>query len=295
MHFDQFPSWLQRDIKWLENAPALLGDGTGSQELVRKSCQLLIESNQEIGEKHLEILTGRRNAALGRYFEALVQMIITLSSEVESCHHNVAIHDGTRTCGELDTLYKISGRWVHLELAVKFYIGVGDRSDPHQWYGPAARETLAKKLKRLTEHQLILPRTKAGVSALDRLNIAGVHSEALVMGRLFHPILNWQENDLIRPAEISQNHSKGWWCTATETEVFTEVSDVKWRVLDKPDWLSPDNMAIPKTELNISLPTALEEAGLTRPLMITGTLNGVELHRGFVVPDYWAPLKEKRS
>ncbi|MDA8637953.1 DUF1853 family protein [Rhodospirillales bacterium] len=292
MRFDQFPSWLQRDIKWLESSPALLGDGTGSQELIRRTCQLLIKSSQEIGEKQLEILAGRRSAALGRYFETLVQIVITLSPEVESCHHNITIHDGIRTCGELDILYKMSGRWVHLELAVKFYIGLGDRSDPHQWYGPAARETLWRKLKRLTEHQLILPGTKAGVSALDRLDISAVHSEALVMGRLFHPIINWQKNDLITPAEISQNHSTGWWCRATETAVFAEVGDVKWRVLEKPDWLSSGNMAIPKTT---SLPTALKEVGLTRALMITGTLNNVELYRGFVVPDYWAPLNRSSS
>jgi hypothetical protein len=180
--FFHIPSWLQHDVIWLGSTESLLHHQPNSLNLVQKTIRLLMDGQLKFSEDHIRTLAHKRQAALGRYVEFLVQTVISLAPDVGQCFSNVIIHDGKRTCGELDLIYQYGGRWIHLELAVKFYLGLGDRTDPFQWIGPAARDKLARKLSRFYDHQMTLPQSEAGRAVLADLNIDEVETRVLLMG-----------------------------------------------------------------------------------------------------------------
>ncbi len=116
----------------------------------------------------------------------------------------MVVTEGKTTRGEFDLLYKKGGNWHHLELAVKFYLGVSDRTSAFNWHGPALRDNLGLKCARMSNHQLTLPKTDAGKNVLHDLSIGVVESEALILGRLFHSFSDWQASSF----EITKNISK---------------------------------------------------------------------------------------
>jgi len=94
------------------------------------------------------------NQKLGHLYEDALAALLEASSGVEILAQNLQlqrnIHD---TVGELDFLLRdlSSGELIHLELATKFYLAVGDELP-----GPDARDNYARKLARLRSHQLPL-------------------------------------------------------------------------------------------------------------------------------------------
>lgn len=287
----QVPAWLLNDIAWLGTAPGMLRDTPRSLAPIRQACGNLNSGCSRLSDDQISALTTRRQGPLGRYFETLVQTVLSHSPQVATLHPNVIIQDGKRTCGELDLLYQCSGRWVHLELAVKFYIGLDNRRDPFQWHGPAARDTLGRKLKKLLDHQLRLPETDAGTKALTSLNIGDVHSEALVMGMLFHPFASWQRQIFTAPDLIAKNHPAGWWLPIRDLNQLPEAPEILWRVLSKPQWLSAAEAAHEELLGREDLSKYLNEVLPGRPVMLAAIVDGTVSHRGFVVPDDWPPLQ----
>lgn len=252
-----------------------------------QTCRDLIDGTICLNEDQLSHLMNQRRGPLGRYFETLVQIVISLSPYVVAFYPNIVIHNGERTCGELDLVYKTPERWIHLEVAVKYYIGIDDRHDQFQWYGPAGRDTLGRKLKHMFKHQLELPHTEDARPALDKLGIDVVYSEALVMGMLFHPFANWQKEDIQTPPIVVENYPAGWWLPLNELHKLNEHSESSWKILSKPEWLSPIEPSYENT-LNINaFQQKLKSEFPSHPVMVAAFNDGVESHRGFVVADDW--------
>lgn len=291
-----YPSWLLNDVTWLSAADGLLSDNPDSLAIIQQSCCSLLDGSIQIDQEQISRLTKQRPGPLGRYFETLVQTVISLSPQIKSSHENVIIQDGKRTCGELDLIYQISGqtagKWVHLELAVKFYLGLDGRADPFHWHGPAARDTLGRKLNRMFSHQLKLPETADGKAALKKLGIDRVHSEALVMGRLFHPYTHWQAGNTHAPEIIAKDHPAGWWLRINQIDLLNDDTETSWQLLKKPEWLAPVDPSNGETINGSDFSGHLKSAPLSRPLMVAALIEGVESHRGFVVPDDWSPKPE---
>lgn len=277
------------DLTWLGSAPGLLRDAPNSLAIIQRTCAALATGDIQMNDAQMSVLMSRRPGPLGRYFEALVHAVLSLTPRVSSFHPNVVIHDGKRTRGELDVLYRCDGCWVHLELAVKFYLGLDNRLDPFQWCGPAARDTLGRKLARLYDHQLRLPQTDAGKTVLAQFDVDTLHSEALVMGMLFHPVTQWLAGEMDVPAMVSEKHPAGWWLRVADLNTLREMPGTSWQILRKPKWLSP---TVPTLEDYSDLDNVFEDREnypLTRPVMVAALIDGTECHRGFVVPDNWPP------
>lgn len=292
---NELPYWLLNDLAWLSTEQSLLRDAPSSLCLIQKTCNNLIAGALHLDPEQVSLLSTRRQGALGRYFEALVQTIISLAPEVEKTHPNVVIMEGKRTCGEIDLLYKRDGIWIHLELAVKFYIGLENRIDPFQWHGPAARDTLGRKLGRLKDHQLQLPKTNAGQIALENLNIESVKSEALIMGRLFHPFTGWQQGSLVVPVIISKTHPASWWLQSQEMSHLCENLDTFWNILSKPSWLAPLEVPLRETLTGQDLLAFLRSSPLLHPIIVAALKDGIECHRGFIVPDDWLETVKNKA
>jgi uncharacterized protein len=298
------PPWLAADVAWLGQADGLLADEPRSLDLIRQVCFGLNAVGADersptlsFSDAHLALLAERRHGPLGRYFEALVQTVVSMSDQVTGFHPNVVIHDGERTRGELDLVYAQAGpdnsnQWIHLELAIKFYIGAGDRCDPFGWYGPAMRDTLGRKLNRLFDHQLPLAVSDVGSGVLRQLTVDAVHSEALVLGMLFHPLAAWRDGNRDAPPMIAENHPAGWWLRRSDLDqlsLMPEAPETTWRVLSKPEWMAQADSVDENLPGLKDFSEHLTAVAHPHPVMAAALVGGVERHRGFVVPDGWGP------
>lgn len=282
------PDWLCRDVAWLGHTDSLLRKTPNSLVLIKDTCRKLFAGEIRFKPEQISYLIEKHRTPLGRYFEALVQTVISLSSQVVRNHTNIIVMDGKRTAGEFDLLYETLDGWIHLELATKFYIGVNEAEDLNQWYGPLARDTLGRKLDKLYNHQLLLPSSDIGEAALTNLGVANVTSEVLILGRLFHPMLNWQNEQFNFPEDIAAGHPKGWWGRLYDITHFTDNPELSWMILEKLDWLSP--VPAKDTMDGCKVVKILAEKLSQGPVMVASFFEVQEINRGFLVPDDWKPL-----
>ena len=223
---------------------------------------------------------------LGFCFEQLWQSALHLCGETTL--PNQQIIEGQQTLGELDLLITSHDPVLHLELALKFYLGV-----EHDWVGPNQRDLLSQKLARTFEHQLPLAQLPATRNALSELGIGAVESVAVMRGCLFHPAHGLRAAPL--PDEIADNHWKGFWAPVSQCDGLLPLG--RWYVLSKPDWLSPvlANFAIEREELLIYLQTYFRY--LRTPLAIARMAQGrygwAEQERWMIVADDWWPEPER--
>ncbi len=274
---------LLEDFRWLSTAPNLLISKCDGLESIHRTAQTLVDGALLLSGEQTERLMAHRTGQLGRYVEILVYTVLSLADDIEDLKANIQVFDGTATRGEFDLLYKRGGNWWHMELAVKFYLGVGNCADPFNWHGPARRDTLGRKLARMNDHQLLLAQTTTGRLTLKQFGIAEVTSQALVFGRLFHPHFVWKAGSFCVPALIAANHPKGWW---SEARAMPSNGRVQWRELVKSDWLAAASRDGPGPCRNP------EFCKLTRPTQYSAFAEtvgqGQERHRVFVVPDGWS-------
>jgi hypothetical protein len=161
---------------------------------------------------------------LGFCFEQLWHTALTTAG-IEHLA-NLQIQQQQRTLGELDLI--IPERNLHIELAVKFYLGVHD-----DWIGPNRRDLLSHKLSHTQVRQLPMGMRAQEMGLLPQLS-GPVQSLAVMRGCLFHPAHEIKVAPL--PPAIQPDHWRGVWCPADRLEL---LPDDDWFVLSKPDWLSP--------------------------------------------------------
>ncbi len=164
---------------------------------------------------------------LGFRFEQLWQQYIELMDW--PAQFNLQIRSAERTLGELDALLKTPQGVMHLELALKFYLGFGD-----DWIGPNRRDRLADKIRHTRDHQLAMAQQPETRAALDP-EWQPSQSQALMRGCLFHAA-----NPAFRgalPAEVNAEHWRGYWCHIQDAPQL--LPQGQWYILSKPDWISP--------------------------------------------------------
>ena len=123
-----------RDLAWAcFSPPLLLSPGLAQPEEAVSNCGLgltdarrsWLERLDRDARPLLEHLARRRGSRLGIYFEQLWHFFLTEDPAVDLVAHNLPVRADGRTIGEFDCLYycRERRRHVHLELAVKYYLG----------------------------------------------------------------------------------------------------------------------------------------------------------------------------
>lgn len=277
---------INTDLIWLLKSPLLTGiPPPGHDDWTQATYERLIASLVEIPAK----LVAARKPPIGRYFESLVALLLDDQPDITALHHNIAVRDGKQTVGEFDILFSQPPFFFHWELSVKFYLGTGDRTKLHNWYGPMARDRFDIKLDKLATKQLRLSQTAAGQDCLHNLGIKTVFAHELVKGRLFHPFDDWQSGLFTKPPGVNPLHDKGWWLYHNQVDKLQAHTHCHWVILDKVNWLAPINN--PDTMLNQGqlmdfCTNHFNEAN--RPLAVAAINNdGQEIHRGFIQPNHW--------
>ncbi len=230
---------------------------------------------------------------LGRQFEALWQYWLRGNPDWQLCAANLPVRDWARVAasdehkpvgrvlGELDLLvHSVTDNITeHWELAVKFYLGVGDTRQPQHWLGPNLTDTLASKMRRL-QHQLAITETPAGLATLAAAGVVVSAHRAIVKGRLYYPLFNREEP----PAAADSAHLRGVWATATEWRQWlqhhVQSRPLSARLFPRRDWLSGQSRG---SVWQPFIPTPVSE------------LLSLELDNGWailVMPDDWPSRAE---
>lgn len=276
---------LVRDIAWLLGSPdlmltpgyprptlqtlGLVDDGVRHQWLTQ------LEQHPQTLEATVDEC---RHYRLGRYHELLWQFVLRHAPSSQLLVSNLKIEEKRITLGELDLIYQTEHHHAptHLEVAIKFYLGLPDGpgaiDSPSRWIGPGGADSLAIKYQRSLRHQLPLAHTPQGrdaiTSALEAIDGEQdglpdgerIRQQLALPGCLFRP---WQPEkslaDCLPPPTGCHPETAlqaGWWVRVSDFSAFClvlseldtprsslEQAQVKGIVREKPAWLAAPPIA----------------------------------------------------
>jgi len=244
---NRFSNRLVRDLAWVIASPPLVsGNYNDTHWWSHKDCLqefkdclpalITLDQNPSPLIEHLEKLTSGR---LGLRFESFIAYWLTISPNFELLAQNIQIIEpfvsphkkGCHTHGELDFIIRDihTDKTIHLEVAVKFYLGTEPYEDPFRWFGTNTKDQLGKKVEHLKSHQTQL--SNNFVNHLKKYGYLIDTKQCLLKGRLFYP----RKIDNA-PQGVTKNHLRGRWDYAS-----TAIENKLLFPLDKKDWLAELN------------------------------------------------------
>ena len=199
---------------------------------------------------------------LGRRFESLLTALFEQTEQCKLLKHGLVVRDQKQTLGELDYLIQLDSQVLHLEVAIKFYAGIGsssDRSRQQAWIGPSCQDRLDIKINHLLHHQLQLSQTEHGQQALDQHDLPTPDQTlGLIYGYLIQP---WNAVDQ-RPEHTHDSHPAFWAPHQQALNAMRHLSrpystDYGWTRLERDQWIAPyaGQAALPQVIRSLELPT----------------------------------------
>ncbi|MEH6565342.1 MAG: DUF1853 family protein [Halopseudomonas sp.] len=249
------------------------------------------------------LLAQTRDRRLGNYYERLWHALLSLAPDVEILAHNLALREAGRTLGELDLVIRAAnGEIVHLELAIKFYLGRpelqetdsnADCSDAALWWGPDPSDQLARKIQRLKEHQLPLGRhlQSGGKSELFSHYPGALPqpdcSAAWLQGCLFQSAAQRMPPACVQAAQPADR----LWCHRSEVELWLPANS-KWIALPHKHWLMPPRPEEAELFSPAQMSSVFEKARALQPVMFiradpAGEYQPLRADRLICVADGW--------
>ena len=295
-----------RDLAWACFSPPLIDSAfMASPEAGVSNCNFKMNPRRQHWLRTLDDdpssllahLAPGRSSRLGLYFESLWHFFLAQDEDVELIAHNLPVRDAGRTIGEFDCIYfcRERRRHVHLELAVKFYLGLAspgktrNYSQWRDWVGPSSRDRLDKKINRLTGHQIKLGIHPASAPVLRSLAIDDLLREIEIKGYLFSPL----GNPMAPPLAFAHGQQLRPWLRLEEfSEMPPAIRSEDYQVLPRLNWLSPvsansGNETVAGPALIRDLEGAMATDG--RPRLVAAVdQDGNETNRFFVVGQHWS-------
>jgi hypothetical protein len=237
------------------------------------------------------LLSAQKDQRLGNYFETLWAYALKLNPRYQLIERNVQFHSGERTIGEMDfiVLDNLSGRHAHWELAIKFYLGIGDTANQYAWYGPGKKDRLGLKVEHLLSRQTVLSQEPAVKDALSQRGIVIDDCAVILKGRLFYP---WrQRGQESHPVAANPAHPIGHWLSRTQFErAFS--ADARFQPLIRSGWMSINPAAGPSDAYTVAgLMRQVEQGAYRLPLQVLHLEGELEAERLFIVDDHWLPAE----
>lgn len=283
-HPPTFSTKSVRELAWVIASPPIQSGHIGNtywwdddkcQNEYQDCLPALIELDKDPRplEQHLSQLKSKR---LGHRFETLVSYWLTISPNYELIQQNIQIIENGVTFGEIDFIIKevSTGKNIHLEVCVKFYLGTTPYKDPYRWFGTNTKDQLGRKLDHLLTHQSQLSKKYKQYFShqIDERH-------CFIKGRLFYP----KGND-IAPEDTTDNHLRGLW---KYSDAAKKVED-KYLAINKTLWLSELNH---KDIIDLQNNPADLFEGIAKCYIEVNTDNQrdyKEKNRIFVLPDNFA-------
>jgi hypothetical protein len=261
---NQFRHRVVRDLAWVIASPPLI---SGLKQSVTQNSTLWLDHVFCINEfeacfsallqldknphpliKQLEALKSKR---LGYRFEAFINYWLQISPNFTLIDHNIQIIENKQTLGEVDFIIqdKHSKAIIHLEVAVKFYLGTAPYEDDFRWFGTNTNDQLGKKQQHLTKHQ-----TQLSLKYPKHFSYNIDQRYCLLKGRLFYP-LNTKSSS---PKSATENHLKAYWIQQGQTTWDEFLNKTQVFSLEKHQWLATMQAADIKNKALLIKPLSLE-------------------------------------
>ena len=272
-----------QDLAWvIQSPPVISGDINGSRWLNKTDCQaeylaclpalLMLDKNPK---PLRDALAHLKPYVIGKRFECFVQFWLALSPNFEVLENNIVLQDDHRTLGEADFFIHelASDKIIHLEVSVKFYLGVDNLSAMHHWYGTNLQDRLDIKFNRLVTHQ-----TQLSKKYPELMPYPVDESWCLFKGRMFYP-----HDQQKTQAFFAEDCPQGTWLIAGEQ------SHPKCFVpLNKQQWLSK----IVENQAALELPPST----LEHSHCMAEICKGNEVNRCFFLPKaFWGRLSHSNN
>ncbi|GLQ32314.1 DUF1853 family protein [Litoribrevibacter albus] len=256
----------------------------------------------------------RPTTRVGFYYEALVSYLLHAFPDVTLLEEHLQLQDKGRTLGEIDFLYldEISQKTIHLETAVKFYLGssawIDQSNSTKHWLGPMIKDRLDLKTRHLISHQSQMCFTDAFKNHSNELGTPTPSlRQVLLQGYLFlhpkdpAPLPYSKENN-----EFNKSPEPLWFKQDEMTKYLSEND--RFLILKKPYWLGPfhnkeHNALLERNALEEQIKSLIQQ--WNRPILVSilnteDTTNGSttlykESNRCFIVPNNWAGMSPPDS
>ncbi|MEO1856472.1 MAG: DUF1853 family protein [Rubritalea sp.] len=227
----------------------------------------------------------RFNQKLGHLYEDALFSLLEAGTRFKCVAKNYQIiTPEKRTIGELDfiLLDTLKQQYIHLELAVKFYL-IQHSEGSFYYPGPDARDNYQRKVTRLNDHQLTLSNRPEAAEFLAKLTGGGpLEVKHLVHGIFFDHITAKQKP--IPECASPQSRRRSWLYCSELLQHHPEIETA--RVLPKQLWLCEIDAIIFDTLVVIPA-SELIELGQKRCTMFV-------IHVGdepkFLVPNNWPSI-----
>jgi hypothetical protein len=252
-----------RDLAWACFGHNLINDfSTFNNDDSVSSCQIPLTEKRRQWLLALDqaptslqsYLQQTRSPRLGIYFETLWQYFIARDEQLSLIAHNLQIEKNKKTLGEFDLIYQdlLNGDYVHLELAIKFYLNcstsmadkqTGFDASLQYWLGPNQIDRLDKKLARLLDHQILLADNSEAKQALKQLGADKLQKSIALKGTLFYPnVLSSQRlfdaADNTANRTLAPDHQQGRWLHYQHFPAISSQAGY-WKKLPRAHWISP--------------------------------------------------------
>jgi hypothetical protein len=233
------------------------------------------------------LLAAQKDQRLGNYFETLWSFALQLNPRYLLIERNLQIHDGERTLGEMDfiVLDIETGRYAHWELAIKFYLGVGDTVNHAAWHGPGKKDRLDLKVEHLLSRQTLLSRHPAAKAQLEQRGIVIDDCAVILKGRLFYP---WQQRGPdYYPHSANPIHLGGQWLTRQQL-MHSYGAQARFVPLIRRGWMAgiPAKQASDAYSKN-GLMRLVDSGQYRLPLHVIRLEGAVEVERLFIMDNNW--------
>lgn len=251
-----------------------------------------------------KLVQQRQPRRLGIYYEMLWQYVFEHYPNFQLLCQNLAVTQNNRTLGEMDFVYFCQHRQqqVHLETAVKFYLGAAKTSHRNtttalayswsQWLGPGCKDRLDLKLLKMLNQQSQLAFTPAGIDTLKQAKVSKPLREICLKGYFFYPLIKSCE----APVSSHPQHARGYWLALKDIDLLRDQVD-NWQLLKKEQWLAPAILEDARQLLSLSdlsNDISLRFASNPFPVMVANMqacgAGYRESSRYFITPDHWPEI-----
>ncbi|MFT6916148.1 MAG: hypothetical protein ACJAWL_002472 [Motiliproteus sp.] len=222
---NQFEHACVRDLAWCLNSPAIYRLGQPDNCLpgeTKRLWQWLRRLDQK-PQALLDAITRQRSHRLGIYVETLIEFTLAQHLRPERHLYALAVRQQRITLGEYDFLFRRRGEAAlrHLEICIKFYLGIPRQQGGTFWIGLNRNDQLIKKRDKMQQRQLQLSQHPAARRQLQKMGEQVGHCHGLMLGRLFYP---FAQPTLSPPPGVQKRHLRGWWLRHSEQQQLTETA-----------------------------------------------------------------------
>ena len=207
----------------------------------------------------LDYLANLKNKKLGSVFEGLVSYWLDISPNYKKKHQNIQIIENKHTYGEIDFIIEelSTGKTIHLEVAVKFYLGCEPFADAYRWFGTTTLDQLGKKIDHLKSHQTQLTK-KYPEQLKQRITETIDKRHCFVKGRLFYPENSDSPPQVLSDGlDLAEDHLRGRWSYIKDLKVSNTLIKI-----NKSHWMAELNSK-DVSELDFSPATSI--SAIDRP------------------------------